>query len=146
MKIYEATIADLDGLAAVFNNYRVFYKQESNVEEAKVFLRNRIEQKESVIFVAVEDGQYLGFTQLYPSFSSVSMKELWILNDLFVQANKRGAGTGKKLLEAARTFALENGAKGLKLQTEIDNISAQRLYAENGYLRDNRYFHYELTF
>ncbi|MBO1627395.1 GNAT family N-acetyltransferase [Bacillus arachidis] len=146
MKIYEAKITDLDGLAVVFNNYRMFYRQESNVEEAKMFLRNRIEREESIIFVAVEDGQYLGFTQLYPSFSSVSMKELWILNDLFVQEGKRGAGIGKKLLEAARTFALENGAKGLKLQTEIDNKSAQRLYAENGYLRDNRYFHYELTF
>ncbi|PFK33508.1 GNAT family N-acetyltransferase [Bacillus cereus] len=146
MKIYEATIADLDGLAGVFNNYRMFYRQESNVEEAKVFLRNRIEREESIIFVAVENGQYLGFTQLYPSFSSISMKELWILNDLFVQEGNRGAGIGKKLLEAARAFALEYGAKGLKLQTEIDNISAQRLYAENGYLRDNRYFHYELTF
>ncbi|WP_459503622.1 N-acetyltransferase family protein [Bacillus sp. C1] len=146
MKIYEAQIADLDGLAVVFNNYRMFYRQESNVEEAKAFLRNRIEREESIIFVAVEDGQYLGFTQLYPSFSSISMKELWILNDLFVQESKRGAGVGKKLLEAARNFASENGAKGLKLQTEIDNISAQRLYAENGYLRDNHYFHYELTF
>ncbi|MCI0764422.1 GNAT family N-acetyltransferase [Bacillus sp. TL12] len=146
MKIYEATISDLEGLADVFNNYRMFYRQESNVEGAKIFLRNRIEREESIIFVAVEDGKYLGFTQLYPSFSSISMKELWILNDLFVQEGKRGAGIGKKLLEAAKTFALENGAKGLKLQTEIDNISAQRLYAENGYLRDNRYFHYELTF
>lgn len=95
MRIYEATIADLDGLASVFNNYRMFYRQDSDLEGAKVFLRNRIERKESVIFVAVEDGEYIGFTQLYPSFSSISMKELWILNDLFVQAAKRGAGTGK---------------------------------------------------
>ncbi|MDM5188452.1 GNAT family N-acetyltransferase [Bacillus sp. DX4.1] len=146
MKIYEATIEDLEGVASAFNNYRTFYRQESNVEAAKTFLRKRIEHNESVIFVAVEDGEYLGFTQLYPSFSSISMKELWILNDLFVQEGNRGSGIGKKLLEAARNFALENGAKGLKLQTEIDNIAAQRLYAENGYMRDNHYFHYELTF
>ena len=123
----------------------MFYRQDSDLEGAKVFLRNRMERKESVIFVAVEDGEYIGFTQLYPSFSSISMKELWILNDLFVQAAKRGQEQ-EKLLEAAKGFALENGAKGVKLQTEIDNLSAQRLYAENGYLRDNRYFHYELTF
>ncbi len=43
------------------------------------------------------------------------MKELWILNDLFVQAAKRGAGTGKKLLEVAKGFALENGAKRCKI-------------------------------
>ena len=82
---------------------------------------------------------------LYPSFISFDERTM-DFNYLFVQEGKRGAGIGKKLLEAARIFALENGAKGLKLQTEIDNISAQRLYAENGYLRDNRYFHYELTF
>ena len=64
----------------------MFYRQDSDLEGAKVFLRNRIERKESVIFVAVEDDEYIGFTQLYPSFSSISMKELWILNDLFVQA------------------------------------------------------------
>ena len=62
MRIYEATIADLDGLASVFNNYRMFYRQDSDLEGAKVFLRNRIERKESVIFVAVEDGEYIGFT------------------------------------------------------------------------------------
>ena len=145
MRIYEATIADLDGLASVFNNYRMFYRQDSDIEGAKVFLRNRMERKESVIFVAVEDDEYIGFTQLYPSFSSISMKELWILNDLFVQTLS-AEQEQEKLLEAAKEFALENGAKGVKLQTEIDNLSAQRLYAENGYLRDNRYFHYELTF
>ncbi len=79
MRIYEATIADLDGLASVFNNYRMFYRQDSDLEGAKsIFYEIELRKKESVIFVAVEDGEYIGFTQLYPSFSSISMKELWI--------------------------------------------------------------------
>lgn len=146
MNIHKATMKDLEDIATLFNQYRMFYKQESNIEGAKVFLRERIEKDESVIFVAVQDGEYVGFTQLYPSFSSISMKRLWILNDLFVHKNSRGTGVGKRLLEAAKQFASENGAKGLKLQTEVDNISAQRLYAENGYMRDSHYYHYELTF
>ncbi len=90
----------------------MFYRQDSDLEGAKSILRNRMERKESVIFVAVEDGEYIGFTQLYPSFSSISMKELWILSDLFaLKLLSAGAGTGKKLLEAAKGFALENGAK-----------------------------------
>ncbi|WP_369903563.1 N-acetyltransferase family protein [Bacillus manliponensis] len=136
---------NLEGIATLFNHYRMFYRQESNVEGAKAFLRDRIENEESVIFVALQDGEYVGFTQLYPSFSSISMKRLWILNDLFVHENSRGTGVGKRLLEAAKQFASENGAKGLKLQTEVDNITAQRLYAENGYMRDSHYYHYELT-
>ncbi|ENQ3108730.1 Acetyltransferase, GNAT family [Bacillus sp. 491mf] len=145
MKIYQATMEDLQGVASLFNEYRMFYRQDSNIEGAEQFLRERMERKESVIFVAVEDGKYFGFTQLYPSFSSVSMKELWILNDLFVRSEARGTGVGKQLLAKAKQFAVETGAKGLKLQTEVDNAAAQHLYVGNGYIRDDRYFHYELT-
>jgi len=145
VKIYQATMEDLQGVASLFNEYRMFYRQDSNIEGAEQFLRERMERKESVIFVAVEDGKYFGFTQLYPSFSSVSMKELWILNDLFVRSEARGTGVGKQLLAKAKQFAVETGAKGLKLQTEVDNAAAQHLYVGNGYIRDDRYFHYELT-
>ncbi|WP_020060724.1 GNAT family N-acetyltransferase [Bacillus sp. 123MFChir2] len=145
MKIYQATMEDSQGVALLFNEYRVFYKQDSTIERAEQFLRERIERKESIIFVAVEDGKYVGFTQLYPSFSSISMKKLWILNDLFVRKEARGTGVGKELLAKAKQFAVDTGAKGLKLQTEVNNAAAQRLYVGNGYIRDDRYFHYELT-
>ena len=145
VKIYQATMEDLQGVASLFNEYRMIYRQDSNIEGAEQFLRARIERKESVIFVVVEDGKYVGFTQLYPSFSSISMKELWILNDLFVRSEARGTGVGKDLLAKAKQFAVETGAKGLKLQTEVDNATAQHLYVGNGYIRDDRYFHYELT-
>ncbi|WP_242221619.1 GNAT family N-acetyltransferase [Bacillus cereus group sp. BfR-BA-01380] len=145
MKIYQATMEDLQGVASLFNEYRMFYRQDFNIEKAEQFLRERLERKESIIFVAVEDGKYVGFTQLYPSFSSISMKRLWILNDLFVQKEARGTGVGKELLAKAKQFAVETGAKGLKLQTEVDNATAQRLYVGNGYIRDDRYFHYELN-
>ena len=72
----------------------MFYRQDSDLEGAKVFLRNRIEKKESVIFVAVEDGEYIGSRNYIHHFFYFNEK-LWILNDLFVQAAKRGAGTGK---------------------------------------------------
>ena len=52
----------------------------------------------------------------------------------------------EKIIRSCERIRLRKWCKGVKLQTEIDNLSAQRLYAENGYLRDNRYFHYELTF
>ena len=92
----------------------MFYRQDSDLEGAKVFLRNRMERKESVIFVAVEDGEYIGFTQLYPSFSSISMKELWILNDLFVQAAKRGQEQGK-IIRSCERIRLRKWCKRCKI-------------------------------
>ncbi|MBA4536186.1 GNAT family N-acetyltransferase [Bacillus aquiflavi] len=145
MNIYKATKEDLSGVANLFNMYRVFYQQPSNVQKASQFLSERFEKEESVIFVAVENGNYLGFTQLYPSFSSVSLKRLWILNDLFVHEKARKRGIGKKLLAAAKEYAEKSGAKGLTLQTAKDNFSAQRLYENNGYKQDADFLYYDLT-
>lgn len=145
MKIYQATQEDINGVAELFNSYRVFYKQPSNIKAAEDFVRERMEKKESVIFTAVENGEYIGFTQLYPAFSSVSMKRIWILNDLFVTAESRNKGAGRQLLHAAKQFAKETDAKGLKLQTAVDNISAQHLYESDGWVKDEQFFYYELN-
>lgn len=144
--VQQATIENLEELAYLFNEYRIFYKQESDVERAKTFLFDRLELKESVIFLAkeVESSNALGFTQLYPSFSSVSMKRLWILNDLFVLDEYRGRGVAQLLLDVARDYAIQSKAKGIELATAIDNVKAQRLYERNRYIKDNEFFHYFL--
>ncbi|GAA0345035.1 GNAT family N-acetyltransferase [Bacillus carboniphilus] len=144
MEIYQATIDDLDGVANLFNLYRIFYEQKSDIDGARTYIRERIERKDSVIFV-VRDGQkYVGFTQLYPTFSSISMKKAWILNDLYVDEIARKRGVGEMLLQRAREFAVQTGAKSISLSTAPDNLSAQRLYVRNGYKRDEQFYHYEL--
>jgi len=100
-----------------------------------------------VIFIAVADedgGDALGFTQLYPSFSSVSLKRLWVLNDLFVGPNVRRGGVGRRLLDRAREWAIETGAKGLVLATAVDNGKARALYESCGWQRDDEFQHYHL--
>ena len=87
----------------------------------------------------------LGFTQLYPSFSSVSTKRLWILNDLFVSDEARRFGVARALMEKARIFAIETDAKGLILETALDNEPAQALYESLGYTRDDEYYRYLLN-
>lgn len=143
MEVYKATKRDLDGISTLFDLYRVFYQQSSNINAAKDFIRERIEKNDSVIFVAVEDGEYVGFTQLYPTFSSVSMKRLWTLNDLYVKEAHRKSGVAKKLLDAAQQLAIETEAKGLQLSTAVDNFTAQRLYEADGWVKDNSFFYYE---
>ena len=147
MHIKRATISELDAAAPLFDAYRQFYGQRSDVAAARAFLDERLRRDESVIFLAVENkevGEALGFTQLYPSFSSVSLKRLWVLNDLFVGPNVRRGGVGRRLLDRAREWAIETGAKGLVLATAVDNSKARALYESCGWQRDDEFQHYHL--
>jgi len=142
MKIVRATLSNLEQLIPLFDGYRMFYKQDSNSEAARVFLIERLQKKDSVIFLATaSDGIGLGFTQLYPSFSSVSMQRLYILNDLFVSSEARKRGIGEALMKTAKQFAISEGAKGLTLETAIDN-TAQKLYQRLGWKKDTDVNHY----
>ncbi len=142
MNIITATADHLDILAPLFDGYRVFYKQASDLEAARSFLSERFQKKDSTIFLALdENGNGLGFTQLYPSFSSVSMQRTYILNDLYVSKAARGKGVGESLLEHAKAFAKQQGAKGLTLETAVDN-PAQKLYERLEWKKDTDVFHY----
>ncbi|MFF2447566.1 GNAT family N-acetyltransferase [Neobacillus sp. NPDC058068] len=145
MEICQAMIEDLEGVSNLFNLYRVFYQQTSDLEGAKAYIKERLESKDSVILVVKNNQEYLGFTQLYPTFSSISMKRAWILNDLYVDAEARKQGIGEMLLQKAKEYAIETGAKSINLSTAPDNYSAQRLYEKNGYIRDSQYYQYELS-
>ncbi|MFD1386448.1 GNAT family N-acetyltransferase [Oceanobacillus oncorhynchi subsp. oncorhynchi] len=145
MEAYQATMEDLDGVSNLFNLYRVFYERTSDIEGAKAYIKQRLEHKDSVIFVVKNHQRYVGFTQLYPTFSSISMKKAWILNDLYVDAEARKQGIGEKLLHKAKDLAMETGAKSIVLETAPDNTVSQRLYEKNGYIRYSQFYHYELN-
>jgi GNAT superfamily N-acetyltransferase len=133
MKVFQARIEHLEGVATLFNQYRAFYKQPSDLEAARVFMQERFQKNDSTVFVACDDDQMVGFTQLFPSFSSVSMKRVWILNDLFVQEAHRKKGVAKLLMGAAENFARETGAVRIILSTQVSNVAAQSLYEALGY-------------
>lgn len=144
MTIREAGREDLPQLAQLMDAYRVFYGAASDVEMARVFMHERLIKQDSVIFVIQSGNVLSGFTQLYPSFSSVSLKPLYILNDLFVFPDQRGKGLGEALLLHTQNFCRERGAKGLALETSADN-PAQKLYERLGWKRDTGVFHYFWT-
>ncbi len=145
MQVEKAGMESLPDVAALFDQYRIFYEQESDLHLAREFIEQRMEHDESVIFLARNsEGQAVGFTQLYPSFSSVSAQRTWILNDLFVTESGRGQGVATALMEAARELAINTQAKGLGLQTAVDNLPAQKLYESLGYQRDTNFFSYFL--
>ena len=145
MQVKRAGPGDLDAVAPLFDAYRQFYGQRPDLAAARAFLAERLARGESVIFVAVApEREALGFTQLYPSFSSVSLRRLWILNDLFVGPGVRRGGVGRRLLERAREWAVETEAKGLILATAVTNTAAQALYESCGWRRDEEFQHYQL--
>lgn len=153
MKITPFTLSHLNQAAELFNQYRVFYCKESNVKKAAEFLRERFVKKESVIFLCVdENGEssakthaICGFMQLYPSFSSVSLSPILILNDLYVSEKYRQKGIGKMFLDEAKKYAKEQGAVRLALSTARTNQAAQSLYKNNGYIVDEEYLSYNLS-
>ncbi len=142
--IRQAVLADLDSLALLLDAYRQFYKQPADIEGARAFLRARFEHGQSVLFVAEKEGQAVGFTQLFPTFSSVLMQRVFVLNDLFVAPQARRTGTGRALLEAAANHAHALGAARLSLITAIDNLPGQALYESCGWVREQKFYTYHL--
>ena len=140
-------IKDIQAIAPLFDQYRMFYNQTSDEDGAYAYLSDRTKRGESVIFAAWDESLRLavGFTQLYPSFSSISMESIWILNDLFVADSHRNRGVARRLMHAAREFVSETGAKGLALSTAKDNLTAQQLYESLGYEREEDFYHYYLS-
>jgi ribosomal protein S18 acetylase RimI-like enzyme len=119
----------------LFDKYRVFYKQQSDIAVAKKFIQDRLDNNESVIFVALEaqTSRPIGFTQLYPKYSSARVVKNWILNDLYVHQDYRKKGIGERLIRIAMDFARENNSKFVELSTAVDNYTAQSLYEQVGF-------------
>jgi GNAT superfamily N-acetyltransferase len=149
IQIRRAAAVDLSRLAPLFDAYRVFYGKSSDLALARAFLADRLEHDQSVLFIAERRagetvGESLGFTQLYPSFSSTSVARIFILNDLYVVPEARRTGVATGLLEAAASHGRAVGAVRLSLSTAIGNDTAQALYASRGWVRDTDYFTYNL--
>jgi len=136
----------------LFDKYRMFYKQPSDITLAQTFIRDRLENNESIIFVAVvrnDDNETpVGFTQLYPGFSSVRAIKNWILNDLYVDTGFRKQGIGETLIKSAMEFAKKEGAKYVELSTAVDNYTAQSLYTAIGFKKqepDKNFISYRIS-
>ena len=138
MHIHQATLTDLEFIIPLFDGYRQFYKQPSDIEGARSFLKERFAHNESTIYVAhtVSNPQELvGFTQVYPLFSSVSMERMLLLNDLYIHPDHRGKGIGTLLINRVKELCTATGQKGIALQTGTTN-PAQKLYERLGFTKD----------
>ena len=144
INVRQAGIDDLDALAPLFDAYRQFYGRATDRAAARAFLFERFKHQQSVIFIAHKEGEAIGFTQLYPLFSSLTLARTFVLYDLFVAPSARRSGAGRELLRAAADYGRAVGAGALELSTATDNESAQRLYESEGWVRDTAFYVYGL--
>jgi len=129
----KADLRDVQQLSELFDQYRIFYHKNSDIPAAEKFIKERLENKDSEIFVAENEGKLVGFVQLYPLFSSTRMKRYWLLNDLFVNENYRGKGYSKELIEEAKAVAKSTNSAGILLETGKTNDIGNQLYPRCGF-------------
>lgn len=137
LRIRQATTEDLHEAARLFDAYRQFYGQPTDVRAAHDFLADRLRERQSMLLVVEGDDALLGFAQLYPMFSSVRMASIWILNDLYVVPEARRHGVGRLLLHASAAAAQAAGATRIVLETGRANVPARALYRAAGWEEDD---------
>jgi len=143
MIIRKATLADLPQTAALFDEYRIFYNQPGDMPRAHDFIAQRIICNDAEIFVAEVEHEHLaGFVQLYPLFSSVRTKRLWLLNDLYITPAFRGRRISVALIDRAKQLTRETGAAGLMLETARSNTIGNALYPATGFSLDHDHNYY----
>lgn len=140
--VRQAVLADLDTVTVLFDQYRRFQGRPSDPDAARAFLRARFDHGESVVFVAFDGDDALGFAQLFPSFSSVALRRVFVLNDLFVTESARGKRVASRLLAAVETYAWSLGASRISLNVARSNTGAQAVYQARGWAQDDQFFMY----
>ena len=142
MIVRRATLEDLNQLAVLFDEYRQFYGASSNLKQSYNFLKQRFENKESVIFIHVKDDVFTGFVLLYLGFSSVACSNYYILDDVYVPPIYRRQGSARQLIDTAILFARHESALRISLETQKTNVESQRLYESMGFIQDDAFLTY----
>ncbi|MFW2001536.1 GNAT family N-acetyltransferase [Acinetobacter ursingii] len=142
MIVRRATLEDLNQLAVLFDEYRQFYGASSNLKQSYNFLKQRFENKESVIFIHVKDDVFTGFVLLYLGFSSVACSNYYILDDVYVTPIYRRQGSARQLIDTAILFARHESALRISLETQKTNVESQRFYESMGFIQDDAFLTY----
>ena len=143
-KIIEAQSKHIEQVGELFDLYRQFYKYESNLIESTNYIKDRIKNNESIIFIAINDAnKAIGFVQLYETFGSLDLGKIIILYDLYVKEDHRKNNIGKQLMIRSHEYAKKINAKRIQLSTATDNFIGQSLYESLGYVKDIDFYTYD---
>tara|TARA_Y100000590_G_C15389436_1_gene889491 strand:+ start:264 stop:716 length:453 start_codon:yes stop_codon:yes gene_type:complete len=145
INIIKASNKNIKEVSYLFDLYRQFYKYESNINLSTKYISDRINNEESIIYIALLNRKDpVGFVQLYETFGSLDLGKIIILYDLYVKKEFRKKQIGKKLMIKSHEYAKKINAKRVQLSTSVDNYIGQSLYESLGYVKDTDFFTYDL--
>lgn len=141
-KIKKASLENLDDAATLFNLYRIFYRQADDYEKCRNFIKERLNNEQSTIFLLYDYNKAVGFVQLYKLYHYVKLEKQWLLSDLFVHSDYRGKGFSVALIDRTKQWCDETEACGLMLETEKTNDIGNQLYPRCGFEYDGLHNYY----
>ena len=141
-KIKKVNLEDLDTAAELFNLYRIFYRQEDDYQKCRQFIKERLDNEQSNIFIVYINDKAVGFVQLYKLYHYIKLQKQWLLSDLFVHPDYRGKGLSIALINRAKKWCDETNACGLMLETEKTNDIGNQLYPRCGFEYDGNHNYY----
>lgn len=146
MRIVQASVDRLDDVTPLFIKYREFYGQLPRPEASRRFLHDRLVNEQAIILLAEEDetGKVLGFCQLIPSFSALTLNPSWVLKGIYVVEEARRQLVADKLINEAKQRARTAGIKRMTVMTGEENIAAQQLYRSLGFSDDAEFTYFAL--
>lgn len=142
VSIRQAAFADLETIVPLFDQYRQFQGQPSDLSVAHAFLRSRFDHGDSVVFLAWHGRDAVGFAHVYAIYSSITLKRAFILNDLFVLPAARRSGVAAALLAAVEEHAWKLDASRVTLTVARFNTDAQATYVAAHWQQDEQFYMY----
>ncbi len=110
---------------------------ESIADEYLEDIKRKCEEHEGQILLSEIDGSIAGFVIVLAKVSSGVLNDgnliCSCIDDLIVREQFRRLGVGKKLIEAAESFARSKNARWLRLSAMAGNTSARKLYSSVGF-------------
>ena len=143
--IARVTHVDLSELLGLMRAYCEFYETEPRDDRLVALSRALLDDPgQGVQLIArTLDGPAVGFATIYWSWDTTQALRIGIMHDLYVTPEQRGAGVGRKLIEACRGACRSRGVNRLNWETAPDNATAQRLY-DSTEASSSVWKHYEL--
>lgn len=100
-------------------------------EKYLTWLMELLHNKHAYQVILMDGNNFVGYIAsaetLWPNYLTII--------EVFVSPEYQGKGVGKMLVEHAKDFAMREGLAGLMVQTETDNLPAQKLYERTGFNR-----------
>src|SRR4051794_39945464 len=119
--------------ASLFGAYRAHHGHAGAPEATLRWLRDQVTRGRLRLDVASDSAEALGLITTAVVPASLTLREFWLVRDLYVAPAYRRRGAGRALLGHVAEAARRDGAVRLSLQTEAGNAAALRLYESQGF-------------